>query len=345
MASGLAQRGHEVTVATFDAPGAPTHYRLDKRVDYVALGLGDPRRSSRPAEAVQRVIHLRRLVKARHPDITVGFMHSSYALTAIALLGLRAPFVASEHTSADHFSTRPAIEGFLMRVGQGRASVVTIPSESAKRSFGPRLARRMVVIKNPVAPPALSPSRVRKPVVLAVGRLEQPKDPLVLVEAFAQIAARHSEWRLCFLGDGPLRSAVADAVRKHGLSDRVDTPGFSTDVPSVMRSASILAVPSRYESFGLATAEGLLHGLPAVGFADCPGTNELIVDGINGVLVNGPDRMAALADGLERLISDASLRERLGAAAPSTVRGHEPALVVDAWESQLHASVPVGRRR
>jgi glycosyltransferase involved in cell wall biosynthesis len=82
----------------------------------------------------------------------------------------------------------------------------------------------------------------------------------------------------------------------------------------------------------------MAHGLPAVGFADCPGTNELIVDGENGLLVAGEDRPAALATGLARLMGSAEERVRMGAAAPARIAPFAPERVVDRWEALLSAA-------
>ena len=94
-------------------------------------------------------------------------------------------------------------------------------------------------------------------------------------------------------------------------------------------------MPSAYESFGLTTAEALSHGLPVVGFADCPGTNELVRDGVNGRLVAGPDRAGALAAGLARMMASPDERQRLGAAGPASIEGFAPERITDVWVDLL----------
>jgi glycosyltransferase involved in cell wall biosynthesis len=56
-------------------------------------------------------------------------------------------------------------------------------------------------------------------------------------------------------------------------------------------------------------------GLPVIGFADCPGTNEIIRDRQNGLLVTSSDRTEALATALDELMNDGSVRKDLGANA------------------------------
>lgn len=96
-------------------------------------------------------------------------------------------------------------------------------------------------------------------------------------------------------------------------------------------------LPSRYESFGLVTAEAMAHGLPVIGFADCPGTNELIESGVNGVLVSGPGRIDGLAKAMAQLMASPEDRRRLGNAG-RTAKTADLGSVVAAWEAMLSSA-------
>lgn len=334
--AGLVDRGLEVTVATFDAPGAPPFYAFHPDVERVPLALGDPRRSTRPAELARRALGLRGLVVRSRPDVVVGFMHSAYVPLALGLRGLPTPVVASDHSGTQHYRRRPAPERLAVRLAQRRAARVVVPSPGVGVDLGSGAGTSLRVIPNPVARAAPWVGSGRARTVLAVGRLEPEKDHRTLLAAFARIAPARAGWRLEVLGDGPLRGELDALARDLGIADRVAFRGLVTDVDAPMRAAAVLAVPSRYESFGLATAEALARGLPVIGFADCAGTAALVQDGVNGRLVAGPDRVAALAAGLADLIDDASARDRLGRAAPGTVERFAPAVVAARWEDLLH---------
>ena len=73
-------------------------------------------------------------------------------------------------------------------------------------------------------------------------------------------------------------------IKSNGLQDKVFLKGRTSNVPEVLRKSDIFAFPSFWEGFGLALAEGLSAGLPAVGFKTCPGVNELIKHGESGYL-------------------------------------------------------------
>jgi glycosyltransferase involved in cell wall biosynthesis len=212
-----------------------------------------------------------------------------------------------------------------------------------REGFPKRFRKRMRTIPNPVRIIASKRDRSRgtgPKTILSVGRLEKQKDQATLIEAFARLASDFPNWNLRIIGEGSLRQDLEAQIA--GLHGRAELPGAVADIEREFAAADLFAMPSLYESFGIATAEALAAGLPAVGFADCPGTNELIDDGTNGLLVRGADRADAIADGLARLMRDEDLRARLGAAGPASVEKYSLASVADRWE-QLLSDVASGK--
>jgi len=95
---------------------------------------------------------------------------------------------------------------------------------------------------------------------------------------------------------------------------------------------------SRYESYSLVTAEALAHGLPVVGFADCPGVNQLVIDGRNGVLAKpGADRVLSLASALRLLMENADLRHKLSEECGRIPADASLERVLDSWEALLYS--------
>ncbi|MFZ5478220.1 MAG: glycosyltransferase [Myxococcota bacterium] len=128
--------------------------------------------------------------------------------------------------------------------------------------------------------------------LLAVGRRVPQKGFDVLVEALPEGV------ELAIAGEGPF-------VREH---PRVRWLGRREDVPGLLAAADALAVPSRWEGFGIAAAEGLAAGMPVVASA-VDGLVEVVGDA--GLLVP-PGDVAALRAALVRLRDDPALRRRLG---------------------------------
>lgn len=339
LANRLTGRGHAVTVASFDRSGDSPFYSFDAGVGRQPLAIGDVRLGTRPREALRRVGALRRLLRAERPDVAVGFMHSAYIPLGLAALGSGVPIVASEHIAYQHYRTR-RVEAALLRLTPALSRVITTISPAIRDGFPPRLRRRMVVVPNPVSAQdrrhvELDGDGQGRKTVLAVGRLEPQKDHKTLVAAFARVARSFPEWRLRIVGEGSLRPQLEAQVAGLGLEGRVELPGATAQIDEEYVKAQLFAMPSSYESFGLTTAEALSHGLPVIGFADCPGTNELVKDGVNGLLVGGGDREPGLAEGLATLMESAELRHKLGSAGPPSIAAFAPERIVDVWEDLL----------
>lgn len=340
VANGFVERGHDVVVLTFDRPGTQPFYALGPGVRRVSLGVGSTSSNATFIETLKRVFVLRRRVTAEAPDVVIGFMHSMYIPLGFALLGIRIPLVASEHTVGAHYVSRP-LQAVLLRLTPSLVSRVTCVSEAAKETFPRSVREKMVAIRNPISVDAVASvdvavdGRGRK-TLLAVGRLDPEKDPMTLVRAFALLADDFPDWDLRIVGEGGMRPKLEGLIVASGMEGRVSLPGITRNVAAEYTAAQIFVTASRYESFGLTTAEALAHGLPAVGFADCPGTNDLIRPGENGALAEGEDdRPSALAAALRPLMLEPELRLRLSQSAPSVPLEYRPEVVINSWEALI----------
>jgi glycosyltransferase involved in cell wall biosynthesis len=157
-------------------------------------------------------------------------------------------------------------------------------------------------------------------VLLSMGPLVPRKNPLFLVEAFAEIQrAVGGAAVLVWVGAGPLRAAVEARARELGVSDDVVLTGYLPEADKIpmLNLADVFVFPSLLEGFPLAPQEAMSCGKPVVAFrvASLP---EMVEDGGCGFLVDRNDR-AAFADRVTRLLTDAPLRARFGAAAAERV--------------------------
>ena len=180
---------------------------------------------------------------------------------------------------------------------------------------------KLAIVPNGVPLPAERPSADSKPVRIGiVGRIVEQKQHTVLLEACALLRQRLPEaFRLDIVGtrDGPFVEALDARVAALGLGDVVRWTGFVGDHDRLYAGLDILAAPAVDEPFGLTVAEAGSYGLPVVA-ARSGAFPELIEDGRTGLLF-APGDAGDLARDLERLVLDADLRRRLGAAGRERV--------------------------
>ncbi|MEZ0246227.1 MAG: glycosyltransferase family 4 protein [Methylophilaceae bacterium] len=331
--------GHEISLLTFDAPGATPFYPLSPRVRLLQLGLGDPAAPTSLSQLLKRAIALRQVVKAEKPDVAIGFMHSMFVPLAFALVGTDIPVVASEHIVMSHYRNRRA-EFALFMAAVPFIARITVLSDSVARDYPQWIHRKMVPVTNPVSPlfqhERTHDSDKSQSRILSIGRLAEQKDHVTLLRAFALLAQEFPAWTLKILGEGPLRPLLESEVSRLQLTDRVTLPGVVADVGKEITEASFFALASRYESFGLVFAEAMACGKASVAFADCPGANEVIEDGRTGLLVSGVQREEAFANGLRRLMANQGERERMGNLAKRRVfERFAIELVCAKWEEVL----------
>lgn len=172
--------------------------------------------------------------------------------------------------------------------------------------------------------------------VLALGTLEPRKDLPGLVAAFDQLAADDPAVHLVLAGGDGLGSEELDvAIAIAGHRRRVVRLGRVSpgDRLALLRGATVVAYPSVYEGFGLVPLEAMGVGVPVV--ATAVGAIPEVV-GDAAALVPSGDR-DALAHTLARVLDDAELRARLGAAGTERVARFR-------WEDTVDGIVSLYRR-
>jgi glycosyltransferase involved in cell wall biosynthesis len=175
--------------------------------------------------------------------------------------------------------------------------------------------------------------------VLSVGRLEQEKNPLLLVDILAALRARSPRWRLTVAGDGPLRPALAAAVAARCLGDAVELLGEVPNGPrlwELYRASDAFLHVSLTEGLPQVLLEAQAAGLPLVA-TDVGGVGAALAGGERGLLV-APGSAAAAAAALERLAADGSLRRRLVRAGLAHARLHTLELNLDRLAEILAAA-------
>ena len=124
------------------------------------------------------------------------------------------------------------------------------------------------------------------PLILSVGRLSAPKDYTTLIEAFSMIR-KSKPCRLLILGKGPERSKLIRLASRLGLrvGTDIELGGFVTNPYPYMAKATLFALSSRWEGFGIVIAEAMACGCPIV-CTDAPGgPAEILKHGRYGLLV------------------------------------------------------------
>ncbi len=146
-------------------------------------------------------------------------------------------------------------------------------------------------------------------VILCVGRLSPQKAPLDVVEAIDELRRldpdRHARRKLVFVGNGTLLPDLQKMISDRQLENHVHLIGWRADVASVMKSATLLVLASRWEGLPNVILEAQTAGLPVVAAA-VDGCREVIEDGQTGRLFPPGDKNR-LAEILQELLGEKRL--------------------------------------
>ncbi|HEX7979967.1 MAG TPA: glycosyltransferase, partial [Gemmatimonadaceae bacterium] len=286
-----------------------------------AYSISMPRRlSARHDFAAAR--ELRRLLRILRPRVL--HLHSSKAggigrLASLGIAGL--PVVYSPHASAAHLGRVYAdIERVLGRLHTDRLVAVSTSERSELARLAFVAPQRLVAVECGIEPEevrraAAAPSPLAlpdRPLVAAVGRLSEQKNPLLLVRAAESIARQIPDAHFVWIGDGDLRPEVDRAIAKAGLQERWTITGWLANPYPILSRANVFVLPSRYESFGYVTLEAMVLGRPVIA-SNVAGSRDLVVNGETGLLVREGD-VDALADAVTEVLRDPSKAARLGTA-------------------------------
>lgn len=338
--SELVTRGHKVTIITCDSGDPNPFYALDHRVIVRNLSLGNAADKASLFITLKRMYYLRRVIRQESPDVVIGFMHSMFVPLSLALYKTGIPVVGSEHIVPDHYKDK-RLELILFKLSSYFIDVFTVLSSSIKSTYPYCIRRKMTVISNPVVSNTgrekTEYSYDNAPLILNVGRLTPQKDHSTLIDAFRIVHQSFPGCRLKIIGDGEMREEIEKKINNYQLNNVISLPGVTKDIEVEYERADIFVLSSKYESFGLVTAEAMSYGLPVIGFSDCLGTNELISNGETGLLVPATvNRAEALAHGIQSVLNDKLKREKLGRNGKRFIQ-HTFSIkyIVDQWESVL----------
>jgi glycosyltransferase involved in cell wall biosynthesis len=244
----------------------------------------------------------------------VGPLRATKGMLAARLAGVPV-IVATQHLYEPLGSSIARARQRLVTLGYHR--IIAVSEGTAKRLRADVAdPHRVVVIHNaidpaPFAPPASEPAA---PVVLALARLHARKGIADLVAAAAEVPG--ATFRIA--GDGPERPLLERRAREMGVSDRVAFLGTRTDAAELLRACTVFVLPSLNEGLPVSVIEAMAAGRPVVA-TRIEGTDEIVVDGVTGILVP-PGDPGALASALRAVLIDPELRMRYGRAGRERVR-------------------------
>jgi GalNAc-alpha-(1->4)-GalNAc-alpha-(1->3)-diNAcBac-PP-undecaprenol alpha-1,4-N-acetyl-D-galactosaminyltransferase len=356
LANAWVDRGYHPTVLTISQNSRPPAYTIDARVELHDIGWPRWARSyelnaatiapiMRGLQAARcpELIHdikmlalLRYAILTTQPDIVVSMIDQTNVRVLAAMHEAKAPVIVCEVTDARRVSLRGwqhAREALYHRAATVVALDQAIADWFSARGYRARAIPSPLV--KPSAPIRTNTNSRKR--VITLSRLSAEKRPEWLLRAFATIAEKHPDWDLVFYGVGPQKNTLEHLAEKLASPGRIKFCGFTHDAYAALSNADIFVSASRIEGFGNAIWEALASGVPVIAMDAGPSIYKLVRHGIDGLIVK-ENSVAALAQALDRLMSDEAERKNFASRAPEVIDRFSLEAALASWDELLTLS-------
>lgn len=327
------REGYEVVMVTQYRFGE--EYELPDGVGRILSDIGEEEVTrSRLRNFFRRLNKLHAIWKEQEADLVLSCIGKNNFMAVVSTGGTGTKAVVSVvGEAAEEYPTRlmRMLADFLFP----RAAGVILQTERSRAFFGKGVGARAVVLPNSLNPAFIRPryEGERDREIVSVGRMDKNKNHEMQLRAFAALPSDCSDYTLTIYGDGELRSSIEGLAEELGIADRVRLPGVVPDIAARIGRASLFLLTSYSEGVSNALIEALALGLPVIA-TDVPsgGTQELMTDGVNGLIIPAGDQ-TALEEAMKKLLGDPAYADRLGREAAKIQERLAPERVNALWKA------------
>lgn len=347
LANQFAENGYEVMIAT-EWQGKD-EFQTDPRVKRVHVGLreGDEKKPH-PLQILLRIKYLKDFIKKEKPDILIPFARKSLYRALMAAYFIKIPVLISIRTDpAGHYEE--LADKIQIPLLFPRADGCVFQTEGAREFFAPRLQDNSRIILNPIHPKYIGvpkPEKRSKSVVQS-GRLVDFKNQPMLIRAFVNVHKKHPDYDLKIYGgdsfDGT-KEILETLIAENQAESYIHLMGASDSLEKDLADAALFAFTSDWEGLPNALMEAMALGLPIVA-TDCPcgGPRTIMTNEADGLLIPIKNQKA-LEDGINRLLEDRELAERLGMEARKIADRANGEAVFEQWREYIEELCRKGKR-
>ena len=334
IANYFAYKKYQVAIVTFYHK---THdwYPLNKDVVRIVTGYT---RGQKKLDIIRnyfkKILRLRKIFIELNPDVIISFLTEVNIITLLAAFRLGTKVIISERVDPTLHKTILPIWKWLRRLTYPRADYLVVQTKRVCDYYSEWPGLKIAIVPNPV----LSPEKIRdvrmilkKPFIVAMGRLTFQKGFDLLIESFSKLAKKYPKWNLVVIGEGEKRRELEQLISHFGLNSRISLIGKVKNPQTILRQADIFVLSSLFEGFPNALLEAMACGLPVISF-NCPsGPAEIIRYNYDGILVP-PENINVLSLAMDKLISDKLLRQKLGENAKQVTKRFSVEKIMEQWE-------------
>jgi len=273
----------------------------------------------KPGLGLNLIPKLRSIIKKEKPDIIHTHNTDPLHQGVLASLGLSVVRIHTDHNSFVNKESKKAL--FLNKILSFFVEKIICVSDSVKKDWIKKIGiknKKLVTISNGTDinqfDIKINREKEKKKlgfkkddkIIGIVARLSKEKDIFTLIKAFRLVNKKIIKSKLLIVGDGPLRKKLEEFAG----NKNIEFLGMRKDIPQLMKVFDVFVLSSLSEGNSQTIREAMASSRPVVA-TNVGGNPELVIDGINGLLVpkKNPEELAKV---LIKLLNDKKLREKIG---------------------------------
>lgn len=328
LANNYAEQGYvvDIIVLLLDYCG----YKLHPKVNIISfVREGKPRYRN----ILYWILNIRKYIKKMNPIHVISFSMYVNIFTLLACVGLKKDILISERNDPSS-DGRNIFSKVLTWILYPNANKIVFQTKRAQGCFSKTIQKKSRIIGNPISVGCNAiDQKVNK--IVTVGRLAPQKNHEMLLKAFSICHEHYPELLLEIYGVGILLDRLKRQVEELGISENVIFKGSKSNVHEYLKDAKMFVLSSDYEGLSNALLEAMMMGLPCIS-TNCAGSDEVIKDGENGLLVEIGD-YTSLAAAIEKLLVDANLCQRISRNAIESVSIYSTPVILKKWYEYIES--------
>lgn len=260
------------------------------------------------------ITRVKEILRREKIDILIASGALYYPIGILACVGIRTKCVCWEHTNpavTDDYRFQKRCRDIAAKLSW-KIVVLTKSAQLYYLEQYPGCKKKLFQIYNPIDEQAVRSDGydLASKRIISVGRLSYPKNFERLIHLAEEVLPKYPDWSWDIYGDGELKDKLLEMVHQYGLEKQLHLMGQVDDLYSVYKQYAFMVMTSRYEGFPMSLIEGAANRLPLVSFDIPTGPNEIIVDDVNGFLVD-PNSDQMMIARIEQLINQAECRIKM----------------------------------
>lgn len=269
-------------------------------------------------------------------DLVISFLASWNIMALLANAGNKVPIIVADRNDPYKIPSNPLIRK-ARDILYYKADYVVLQTLRNQRYFSKSIQNKSVVIPNPIDLGDKVGKALKTPkenVIVNVGRLKPQKNQKMLINSFKEVLNKYPDYKLVIYGEGDYRKELEKHIDNLDLKDKVILAGNQKDVLDKIMSAKLFVMSSDYEGMPNALIEAMCLGLPCIS-TKVSGTEELIEDGVNGLLVDTRNE-DELTKAILKMLNEKKLQNVFGENSKKISKKLKVSCIVGEWTNIIN---------